>query len=158
MACRATGSRASTATARSTQPSTSAAAQTAPTFGVKGGVNFANLNFDSDDVNMGFDRRTGLVAGGFVLWPVQDAFSLQVEGLFSQKGATVEEDGAEGSIKLDFFEPFEAHNTAEFTLEGKGDATTVTWAMYGPATFISKLMGRHMLFKRQLEQLICGME
>jgi uncharacterized protein YndB with AHSA1/START domain len=44
-------------------------------------------------------------------------------------------------IKLDFFEPFEAHNTAEFTLDGKGDATTVTWAMYGPANFISKLMG-----------------
>jgi uncharacterized protein YndB with AHSA1/START domain len=44
-------------------------------------------------------------------------------------------------IKLDFFEPFEAHNTAEFTIDRKGDATTVTWAMYGPANFVSKLMG-----------------
>ena len=44
-------------------------------------------------------------------------------------------------IKLDFFEPFEGHNTAEFSMEGKGDATKVTWAMYGPASFISKLMG-----------------
>ena len=44
-------------------------------------------------------------------------------------------------IKLDFFEPFEGHNTAEFSMEGKGDATNVTWAMYGPASFISKLMG-----------------
>lgn len=44
-------------------------------------------------------------------------------------------------IKLDFFEPFEGHNTAEFTMDGKGDATTVTWAMYGPANFMSKLMG-----------------
>ena len=44
-------------------------------------------------------------------------------------------------IKLDFFEPFEGHNTAEFTMEGKGDVTNVTWAMYGPANFISKLMG-----------------
>jgi uncharacterized protein YndB with AHSA1/START domain len=44
-------------------------------------------------------------------------------------------------IKLDFLEPFEGHNTAEFTLEGKGGATSVTWAMYGPANFVSKLMG-----------------
>ena len=44
-------------------------------------------------------------------------------------------------IKLDFFEPFEGHNTAEFSMEGKGDATNVTWAMYGPANFVSKLMG-----------------
>jgi uncharacterized protein YndB with AHSA1/START domain len=44
-------------------------------------------------------------------------------------------------IKLDFFEPFEAHNTAEFTLDGKAGATQVTWSMYGPANFLSKLMG-----------------
>lgn len=44
-------------------------------------------------------------------------------------------------IKLDFIEPFEAHNTALFTLDGKGETTTVTWAMYGPANFVSKLMG-----------------
>ena len=44
-------------------------------------------------------------------------------------------------IKLDFFKPFEAHNTAEFTLLAKGDTTEVTWAMYGPSPYISKLMG-----------------
>jgi uncharacterized protein YndB with AHSA1/START domain len=44
-------------------------------------------------------------------------------------------------IKLDFFEPFEGHNTAEFTMDGKDGATTVTWAMYGPANLVSKLMG-----------------
>ena len=44
-------------------------------------------------------------------------------------------------IKLDFLEPFEGHNTAEFTMSGKDGATTVTWAMYGPANFVSKLMG-----------------
>ena len=43
-------------------------------------------------------------------------------------------------IKLDFLKPFEAHNFAEFTLEPKGDATSVTWAMYGPNTYVSKLM------------------
>jgi carbon monoxide dehydrogenase subunit G len=44
-------------------------------------------------------------------------------------------------IKLDFISPFEGHNVAEFTMDRKGDSTNVTWAMYGPAPYISKLMG-----------------
>src|SRR5437899_8563637 len=43
-------------------------------------------------------------------------------------------------IKLDFFAPFEAHNTAEFTMLPQGDATNVTWLMHGPAPFMSKPM------------------
>jgi uncharacterized protein YndB with AHSA1/START domain len=44
-------------------------------------------------------------------------------------------------IKLDFARPFEGHNTAEFTLAGKGDVTEVTWAMYGPSPYAAKLIG-----------------
>jgi len=44
-------------------------------------------------------------------------------------------------IRLDFFKPFEAHNTAEFTLVPQGDMTEVTWAMYGRSNYVSKLMG-----------------
>lgn len=43
-------------------------------------------------------------------------------------------------IKLDFLQPFEAHNTAEFTIVPDGDATKVTWAMFGPNPFIAKVM------------------
>ena len=43
-------------------------------------------------------------------------------------------------IKLDFLKPFEGHNTAEFTVAPQGDTTTVKWAMYGPARFITKVM------------------
>jgi uncharacterized protein YndB with AHSA1/START domain len=47
-------------------------------------------------------------------------------------------------IKLDFFKPFEGHNTAEFTMLPQGDATNVTtnvsWIMHGPASFMSKVM------------------
>ena len=43
-------------------------------------------------------------------------------------------------IRLDFIKPFEARNTAEYTLRPEGEATRVTWAMYGPAPFVSKLM------------------
>ena len=43
-------------------------------------------------------------------------------------------------IKLDFFKPFEAHNTAEFTMLPQADATDVMWVMRGPAPFLSKVM------------------
>lgn len=43
-------------------------------------------------------------------------------------------------IKLDFERPFEGHNAAEFTFVPQGDATLVTWAMSGPAPFLSKVM------------------
>lgn len=44
------------------------------------------------------------------------------------------------AIKLEFLKPFEATNTAEFTLTPQGDTTTVTWAMFGPSNFIQKMM------------------
>src|SRR6202035_5543745 len=43
-------------------------------------------------------------------------------------------------IKLDFFTPFEGHNTAEFTMLPQGDTTSVDWLMHGPASLIAKLM------------------
>jgi uncharacterized protein YndB with AHSA1/START domain len=45
-------------------------------------------------------------------------------------------------IKLDFFKPFEGHNTAEFTMLPQGDAATtnIIWVMHGPAPFMSKVM------------------
>jgi hypothetical protein len=47
-------------------------------------------------------------------------------------------------IKLDFIKPFEGHNIAEFTLEGNGDSTNVTWAMYGPTPYMAKVMSLFM--------------
>jgi uncharacterized protein YndB with AHSA1/START domain len=43
-------------------------------------------------------------------------------------------------IKLDFLQPFESHNTTEFTLLPQGETTTVSWDMSGPMPFISKIM------------------
>jgi uncharacterized protein YndB with AHSA1/START domain len=45
------------------------------------------------------------------------------------------------TIKLDFIKPFEGHNIAEFKFERAGDSTTVTWAMFGPSPYLSKVMG-----------------
>ena len=43
-------------------------------------------------------------------------------------------------IKLEFFKPFAATNTAEFRFKGAGDNTAVTWSMTGQNNFLSKAM------------------
>jgi len=43
-------------------------------------------------------------------------------------------------IKLEFLKPFEATNTAEFTLQPQGGSTTITWAMTGKNNFLAKVM------------------
>lgn len=54
-------------------------------------------------------------------------------------------------IKLDFLKPFEAHNIAEFTLvPGAQGGTALTWAMYGPSPYVSKLMGIFMSMDRMV--------
>lgn len=45
------------------------------------------------------------------------------------------------TIRLDFEEPFEAHNVVEFNLQPEGGATGVTWSMQGRSNFISRLIG-----------------
>jgi uncharacterized protein YndB with AHSA1/START domain len=45
------------------------------------------------------------------------------------------------TMKLDFVEPFEAHNVVDFTLAPQGDSTNVTWTIQGPSPFISKVIG-----------------
>jgi uncharacterized protein YndB with AHSA1/START domain len=53
-------------------------------------------------------------------------------------------------IKLDFLKPFEAHNTAEFTMLPQGRATKVVWVMQGPSPFMSKLMQVFMSFDNMI--------
>jgi len=44
------------------------------------------------------------------------------------------------TLKLDFEKPFEAHNIVNFTMEPRGEATNVTWAMHGPVPFLAKIV------------------
>src|SRR3984893_624278 len=96
--------------------------------------------------------------GGWSPWENKDpAMKRSYSGAESGKGAVYAWDGNKnvGSgrmeildtsapskilIKLDFFKPFEGHNTAEFTMLPQGDATHITWVMYGPASLMSKVM------------------
>ena len=45
------------------------------------------------------------------------------------------------TIDLSFIRPFKAENAAAFDLEPQGGGTEVSWAIYGPLPFVSKLMG-----------------
>ncbi|MDB6025475.1 MAG: polyketide cyclase [Verrucomicrobiales bacterium] len=53
-------------------------------------------------------------------------------------------------IKLDFFKPFAASNTAEFTFKPEGNQTLVTWSMYGKNGFMSKAVGLFMNCEKML--------
>jgi uncharacterized protein YndB with AHSA1/START domain len=56
-------------------------------------------------------------------------------------------------IKLDFFKPFEGHNTAEFSLRPQseaGPATSINWVMHGPAPFTHRLMQVFMNFDKMI--------
>ena len=106
--------------------------------------------------------------GGWSPWENRDpAMKRTFSGAESGKGAVYAWDGNKnvGSgrmeildtsapskilIKLDFFKPFEGHNTAEFTMLPQGDATNLTWLMHGPAPFISKLMHVFMNIDRMV--------
>lgn len=51
------------------------------------------------------------------------------------------------TMKLEFFKPFKAQNTVEFTLVPEGDMTKVTWSMHGQNSYMTKVM-----------QVFCSME
>ena len=42
--------------------------------------------------------------------------------------------------EVEFIEPFEAHNVAEFRLEPEGSGTRVSWSMEGPQNFLGKML------------------
>jgi uncharacterized protein YndB with AHSA1/START domain len=43
-------------------------------------------------------------------------------------------------IKMDFEQPFKTSNVVDFTLQPKGDATEVTWAMQGETPYFAKII------------------
>jgi hypothetical protein len=72
--------------------------------GVKGGVSFTTLTPEVSENNVDLDRRTGIVAGAFVTWPLAEHVGLQLEGLYAQKGTAFDRPGFTGTTKLDYFE------------------------------------------------------
>ncbi len=54
------------------------------------------------------------------------------------------------TMQLHMIEPFEGRNTVEFILSPDADATQVTWAMHGPAPYISRLVGTVLNMDRMI--------
>ena len=53
-------------------------------------------------------------------------------------------------FKLEFFKPFAATNSAEFSFKEEGGRTAVTWSMRGQNNFIGKAMGVVFDFDRMI--------
>lgn len=73
-------------------------------FGVKGGVNAANLMIDGDVVPPVLNNYIGRVAGTFVAWEVTPHLDIQCETLFSRKGASFDESGVDADMRISYLE------------------------------------------------------
>jgi hypothetical protein len=78
-------------------------------FGVKGGVNLANIGgsdiaeFESD-LGISTESKAGLVAGAFAEFMIGNMFAIQPEVLYSQKGFKASVTGGEDKLKADYVE------------------------------------------------------
>src|SRR5688500_20922 len=79
-----------------------ATAQT--TFGVKAGLNLANLSISDADDTFEPENRTGLVAGVFVTARGGGIFAFQPEFLVSMQGAKFTDGSDSGPAKIDYFQ------------------------------------------------------
>ena len=74
--------------------------------GLKAGMNVASVAVDGDDPDGYNESNIGFLAGGFGVWPIGGPTAIQVEALFSQKGAKLSEsvDDLEASLELDYLD------------------------------------------------------
>lgn len=79
-----------------------ATAQTS--FGVKAGLNLANLSISEADDTFDPENRTGLVAGVFVTVRGGGIFAFQPEALVSMQGAKFTDGSDSGAAKIDYFQ------------------------------------------------------
>jgi hypothetical protein len=76
------------------------------TFGVKGGLNVANLNTDDPDFEDITSAKTGFVGGAFATFGLGSLFAIQPELLYSQKGFKAEDDlfEVDAQLAVNYFE------------------------------------------------------
>ncbi len=73
--------------------------------GVKGGIDFANLGADAEDLfETSLKSKFGYSGGAFFAIDVHEMFRLQFEGQYVRKGASAEEEGVDIDLKLDYIE------------------------------------------------------
>ena len=59
-------------------------------FGVKAGLNLANISFDPEPEGVSFDAATKFGLGGIMLYPLSEVLDLQVEAMYLFKGSKVD--------------------------------------------------------------------
>lgn len=84
----------------------SAAQESSPavSFGVKAGLNLANLHYKSGDDTDNGDLKAGLHAGLFARLPIAQSLAFQPELLFSMEGTQDSEDDEEVKFNLNYIE------------------------------------------------------
>jgi hypothetical protein len=70
--------------------------------GVKGGLNFSDLNIDDDSEEIETESKSGLVLGVFADIGLGDMFSVRPEGLYSEKGFELA--GGDAELSLNYIE------------------------------------------------------
>jgi len=74
-------------------------------FGVRGGINFAQLRGDlSDALGFDLDTRNGFAIGMFLSIPLGSSFALQPEAMYSMKGASAEIQNLSVTYIFDYLE------------------------------------------------------
>ena len=83
----------------------SAARDPAYSWGLKGGVNFANVLL-APDLPPGFSKsaRTGFLGGAFAEARLSDTFSVQLEAFYTQKGFEIASAAGKATYRLDYLE------------------------------------------------------
>jgi hypothetical protein len=74
--------------------------------GLKAGANFASLEFEGDTTTEYNERKFGFIGGGFAVLPLSGPLAVQIEALFSQKGAELSVDEADlvFTLELDYLD------------------------------------------------------
>lgn len=71
-------------------------------YGVKAGINIANIAIKPEDATVSQSSLIGLNAGFFATIPVAESFAIQPEVLYSGLGTKVSTGGVNAEIKLDY--------------------------------------------------------
>jgi hypothetical protein len=74
--------------------------------GLKAGANFSSLEFEGDTTAEYNERKFGFIGGGFAVLPLSGPLAVQIEALFSQKGAelSVDDDDLVFTLELDYLD------------------------------------------------------
>ena len=74
--------------------------------GLKAGANFSALEFEGEATTEYTDRKFGFIGGGFAVFPLSGPLAVQIEALFSQKGAelSVDEANLVFTLELDYLD------------------------------------------------------